>query len=164
MPKGYELDRETIVPLVCERLSKGIALSVICREIGISRRTFNSWRESDPAIDALAQDAKDDGYDALAQQCLEIADTPCEGEEIEYDAAGLLIKRKVGDMLGHRKTQIETRLKLLAKWDPKRYGDRLHQTVTGANDAPLLGVILVPHKQITDHDDDDPLAAQPEAV
>jgi hypothetical protein len=29
------------------------------------------------------------------------------------------------DMLGHRKLQIETRLKLLAKWSPKRYGDKL---------------------------------------
>ena len=28
-------------------------------------------------------------------------------------------------MLGHRKLQIETRLKLLAKWDPKRYGDKV---------------------------------------
>jgi len=163
MPKGYELDRETIVPLVCEQLSKGIALSVICRDIGISRRTFNAWRESDPAIDAMAQDAKDDGYDALAQECLDIANTPIEGDETKYDAEGNLIERKVGDMLAHRKLQIETRLKLLAKWDPKRYGDRLHQTVTGANDAPLLGVILVPHKQTPDHDDDH-LAAQPETV
>ena len=31
----------------------------------------------------------------------------------------------VEDMLGHRKLQIETRLKLLAKWDPKRYGKKL---------------------------------------
>ena len=29
------------------------------------------------------------------------------------------------DMLGHRKLQIETRLKLLAVWDPKRYGNKM---------------------------------------
>jgi hypothetical protein len=29
------------------------------------------------------------------------------------------------DMLGHRKLQIETRLKLLAKFNPKKYGDRI---------------------------------------
>lgn len=163
MPKGFELDRETIVPMVCEQLSKGIALSVICRDIGISRRTFNMWRESDPAIDALAQDAKDDGYDALAQECLDIANTPVEGDETKYDAAGNLIERKVGDMLAHRKLQIETRLKLLAKWDPKRYGDRIKQEISGP-DGTALGVILVPHKQTPDHDNDDPLAAQPETV
>jgi hypothetical protein len=28
-------------------------------------------------------------------------------------------------MLGHRKLQIETRLKMLAKFNPKRYGDKV---------------------------------------
>lgn len=47
------------------------------------------------------------------------------------------------DMLGHRKLQIETRLKLLAKWDPRRYGEKvevngtmtLEQLVAGAGRA-----------------------------
>ena len=34
------------------------------------------------------------------------------------------IKIKREDMLGHRKLQIETRLKLLAKWNPKKWGDK----------------------------------------
>ena len=38
-------------------------------------------------------------------------------------------------MLGHRKLQIETRLKLLAKWNPKKYGDRT--TLAGDPEAPL---------------------------
>ena len=28
-------------------------------------------------------------------------------------------------MLGHRKLRIDTRLKLLAKWNPKKWGDRM---------------------------------------
>jgi len=39
------------------------------------------------------------------------------------------------DMLGHRKLQIETRLKLLAKWNPKKYGDRV--TMAGDAENPL---------------------------
>jgi hypothetical protein len=38
-------------------------------------------------------------------------------------------------MLGHRKLQIETRLKLLAKWDPKRYGDKL--SLSGDKENPI---------------------------
>jgi hypothetical protein len=38
-------------------------------------------------------------------------------------------------MLGHRKLQIETRLKLLAKWNPKKYGDRVQ--LAGDADSPL---------------------------
>ena len=44
----------------------------------------------------------------------------------------------VEDMLGHRKLQIETRLKLLSKWDPKRFGDRV--ALTGADNAPPIQV------------------------
>ena len=39
-------------------------------------------------------------------------------------------------MLGHRKLQVETRLKLLAKWDPKRYGEKL--ALGGADDLPPI--------------------------
>jgi len=39
------------------------------------------------------------------------------------------------DMLGHRKLQIETRLKLLAKWNPKKYGERVQ--VAGDAENPL---------------------------
>ena len=38
-------------------------------------------------------------------------------------------------MLGHRKLQIETRLKLLAKWNPKKYGDRV--TMAGDAENPM---------------------------
>ena len=39
------------------------------------------------------------------------------------------------DMLGHRKLQIETRLKLLAKWNPQKYGDKVQ--VGGDAENPL---------------------------
>jgi hypothetical protein len=41
------------------------------------------------------------------------------------------------DMLGHRKLQIETRLKLLAKWDPKRYGERMATEISGPDGGPI---------------------------
>jgi hypothetical protein len=48
---------------------------------------------------------------------------------------GVEVKRS--DMLGHRKLQVETRLKLLAKWDPKRYGDMVRQEISGPDGAPI---------------------------
>lgn len=35
------------------------------------------------------------------------------------------VEVKRADMIEHRKLRIETRLKLLAKWNPKKYGDKL---------------------------------------
>ena len=65
-----------------------------------------------------------DGYDALAAECLAIANTPLEGIRTKVGKDGVEVTKE--DMLGHRKLQVETRLKLLAKWDPKRYGDRIN--------------------------------------
>jgi hypothetical protein len=39
------------------------------------------------------------------------------------------------DMLGHRKLQIETRLKLLAKFHPTKYGDKV--MLAGDKENPL---------------------------
>ena len=42
-----------------------------------------------------------------------------------------------------RRVRIETRLKLLAKWDPKRYGDRLQAELTGANGGPVRSEVTM---------------------
>jgi hypothetical protein len=68
--------------------------------------------------------ARLEGFDQIALDALRIADTQVEGVEITIDDMGKTTEKR-SDMLGHRKLQVETRLKLLAKWDPKRYGDRV---------------------------------------
>jgi hypothetical protein len=109
---------------IVERLSKGEPLAVICRDEHMpAYRTVYRWMDENAEFSASIASARVDGFDAIAAECLSIADTPEEGEETTVKADGAIEKR-TGDMLGHRKLKIETRLKLLAKWDPKRYGDR----------------------------------------
>jgi hypothetical protein len=82
--------------------------------------------------------AREIGYDALAEQCLMIADTPQMGRKTVYssgDEQRDSVTVTEEEMLGHRKLQIETRLKLLAKWDPKRFGDRVQ--LAGDADQPI---------------------------
>lgn len=67
--------------------------------------------------------ARDIGYDAIAEECLLISDTPQFGQKQVTTAEGTATT--IEDMLGHRKLQIETRLKLLAKFHPTKYGDRV---------------------------------------
>ena len=83
--------------------------------------------------------ARDVGYDAIAEDCLRIADNPMLGEEVSESEDEEGVKRitvKRVDMLGHRKLQIETRLKLLAKFNPKKYGDRV--THGGDDESPVV--------------------------
>lgn len=91
---------------VIERLSDGEPLTRICRDLGIHRGTFRRWRKRDAELDAAFLQARDDGHDAIADECLEISDAK-------------------GDDPGCRKVRVYTRLQLLAKWDPRRWGDKL---------------------------------------
>jgi hypothetical protein len=92
-----------------------------------------SWAAQDKNLSERIAQAREQGYDAIAEDLLAIADTPLMGETETSSANGLTITRQ--DMLGHRKLQIETRLKLLAKWNPKKYGDR--QILAGDKDNPV---------------------------
>lgn len=116
-----ELGRE-----ICDRLSTGEPLVDICSDPHMPAvRTVSDWRDAHQAFSADFARARDDGYDAIAAECLRIADTPLIGRETLTKGKGGKTEREVrkADMLGHRKLQIETRLKLLARWDPRRYGE-----------------------------------------
>ncbi len=121
---------------ICERLADGEPLRVICREEHMpSWRAVYHWIEKDKDFASHIARARVLGFDAIAEEALEIANTPVIGEETE--TLGDSVKYKRGDMLGHRKLQVETRLKLLAKWCPAKYGDRTAMELTGANGGPV---------------------------
>lgn len=132
-----------IAQQMCEQLSEGIPLREICRQEGFPAwRTVYDWMAKDPDLAAAIAHARDVGYDALAEDCLRIADTPVLGEEISESEDEEGVKRvtvKKVDMLGHRKLQIETRLKLLAKFNPKKYGDRV--THAGDDENPVVAEV-----------------------
>lgn len=134
---------------MCNLLAEGIPLREICRREGFPAwRTVYDWMYRDDqavaagggvGLSASIARAREIGYDALAEQCLMIADTPQMGRRTVYssgaeeDEDSMTVTEE--DMLGHRKLQIETRLKLLAKWDPKRFGDRVQ--LAGDADQPI---------------------------
>jgi hypothetical protein len=121
---------------IIEGLSAGIPLTVICQPDNMPGVvTVYDWMKADPDLSEHIARARNAGWDAIALQALTIADTPQEGIEHTDTPEGPRIKR--GDMLGHRKLQVETRLKLLAKWDPKRYGERITQELSGPDGGPI---------------------------
>jgi hypothetical protein len=130
-----------IATKIVEQLSEGIPLREICRQEGMPAwRTIYDWMYQDDVsgaasvgLSAAIARAREIGYDKMAEECIEIANTPMFGEVKTIDGDKLIVRRE--DMLGHRKLQIETRLKLLAKWNPKKYGDRLMHA--GDADSPV---------------------------
>lgn len=131
---------QTKADTICQQLADGVNLREICRAEGMPAwRTVYDWSEANPEFAAAIARARVSGYDAIAHEVLEIADTPLEGVETTTKANGD-VESKRGDMLGHRKLRIETRLKLLAKWDPKRYGEKMQ--LAGDLDQPLIVKVL----------------------
>lgn len=127
---------QAIADEICERMSDGEPLREICRDDRMPAwRTVYGWQAANPDFLARIAHARDAGEEAIFQDCLRIADTPLIGEEVEESDNGKKVKR--GDMLGHRKLQIETRLKLLAKWNPRKYGDKLDVNHGGQSENPL---------------------------
>lgn len=124
-----ELEDELI-----EWISSGQTLRAFCRQEGKPAwKTVYIWLENDPEFSTRFARARELGHDAIAEEALQIADTPMEGVITTVDADGT--KTVTEDMLGHRKLQVETRLKLLAKWNPKKYGDRV--ALAGDPSAPV---------------------------
>ena len=97
-------------------ISEGKTLRAFCRQSGYpSKSTIYNVLDSDSELSGRIARARDQGHDALAEECLEIADCA-------EDA-------NIG------KLQVWTRLQLLAKWNPKKYGERT--VLAGDADAPL---------------------------
>jgi hypothetical protein len=127
-------DAETIY--AC--LSEGKSLLSICEVMGIAYSTARGWERDNPEHAANSTRARELGCHFLAEQCLQIADTPLEGVETTSKPGGIVEERR-GDMLGHRKLQIDTRMRLIGKWAPKVYGDKL--AIGGADDLPPVAVV-----------------------
>jgi len=120
---------------ITDRLSKGEPLAVICRDKHMPAvRTVSHWKESNPAFLADFARARDEGFDAIAQDCLEIADET--GRDTKYTDQGHVIPD--GEWISRSRLRVETRLKLLAKWCPKRYGEKVELEHSGDVDIHVI--------------------------
>ena len=141
-PKGRPcLYTPEIAAEVLNRMGGGETLTSICRDAHLpSDAVIWDWSSEDrrpndvPAT--FASDfarARARGHDAIAAGTLEIADDGRNDwmERHGEDSLGWAIN---GEHVSRSKLRIETRLKLLAKWD-KRYGDRV--ALTGEGGGPI---------------------------
>lgn len=121
---------------ICDWISEGNTLRAFCRLEGKpSFKTVYRWLDEHVEFQVAMDRARDLGADAIAQEALEIADTPEYGTIKTVEGDKVTIRNE--DMLGHRKLRVETRLKLLAKWHPKKYGDRIVNELVGKDGGPI---------------------------
>jgi len=119
MARPRRTDADQVKQDVLLGVMGGVPLTVIARRNGVSRRTVELWAERDAQFAEELAAARALGWDQLASECLEIADDTSEDTLVQPD--GSLSPN--GAAVLSRRLRIETRLRLLAKWDSGRYGD-----------------------------------------
>lgn len=136
---------QEIADAICSKLAEGNSLRSVLREEGMpSIGTFLRWVSERPELADQYAHARALCIDAMAEDIIDIADTPQIGQKTVSKASGLEITE--GDMVEHRRLRIESRKWLLAKVAPKKYGDRITQEHTGEGGGPVRIVA-------TDHDE-----------
>lgn len=124
-----------LIAEICERLSVGEPLAAICRDEKMpAARTVREWKEKREDVSAAIAQARDDGWDYLAADCLNIADDNGKDTRITMDGNEITDH----DVIQRSKLRVDTRLKLLAKWNPKKYGDKLDLTTDGDKLQPTV--------------------------
>lgn len=108
---------------ICEDVANGKTLTAAAKDRGVSASTVRYQLMMDEQLFAVSARARESGCDALADECIEIADDPT------IDAAD-------------KRIRIDTRIRLIGKWS-KRYSDKVtvetNSTVTHKYDLDSLG-------------------------
>lgn len=136
---------QALFDAICERIANGESLRAICAEDGMPRQaTVFRWLAADKQSEGLLCEqyarAREAQADALFDQVLEIADTPLIGQkrkilanqevgpegELGEDTIVRVVEITEGDMIEHRRLQVDARKWMAGKLRPKVYGDKLN--------------------------------------
>lgn len=109
-PSSYN---EEIASEIVERLSNGEPMKTICKDDHMpSYITVLRWQRAHVEFGNLTARAKADGTHALADQCIEIADDPMIDPQ-------------------NKRIMVDTRIRLIGKWNSRAYGDKVEVENTG---------------------------------
>lgn len=112
-----------LADIICERLANGEPLAKICRDDDMpGYSTVRRWESDKPEFQALSLRARMDGTHFLADDSIRIAD------DTEIDPQ-------------HKRIMVDTRLRLIGKWNRKDYGDKNTTELTGADGGPIQSAV-----------------------
>lgn len=112
---------------IVARVATGEPLAPVCRDVGLGLSTWYEWCRDRADLAAAIARAREAGEEIILAGTLEIADAPPPLTAMGATDSGAV---------QHAKLRIDTRLKLLAKWNPRKWGEKVQ--VGGADDLPAL--------------------------
>ena len=113
-----------VIEEVLSRIAQGETLAALGRELGFHPNNWAVRIREDEELAIAYQRARDVGADVIAEDALRIID-----EEplriVEVDDEGKTSHGRLDSAaVAWAKNRAELRLKLLAKWNPKKYGEK----------------------------------------
>lgn len=115
--------------LICQMVADGNSTMEISRQLDIPDSTIFSWRLLDPTFGAAYEQARSVRFDRMAEECMIIADDTTNDDVIDQHG----FRRPNKEWIARSRVKIDTRLRLLALWDPKRYGAKLEVNSNNRN-------------------------------
>lgn len=117
---------------ILDDVSEGIPLAESCRTHDVGRTTIYDRRDADTAFAERLARARELGEEAIAESTLAIADDGrndwVERHGDDDKNAGWHLN---GEHVQRSKLRVDTRLKLLAVWNPTKYGSKVDVTSAG---------------------------------
>ena len=128
-----------VIEEVLSRIAQGETLAALARELGFHPQSWVDRMRADEGLALAYAHARDVGADVIAEQALEIIDAAPE-RIIEVDDEGKTLQGRIDSAaVAWAKNRAEMRLKLLAKWHPKKYGDKQTHEI-GNKDGETLKI------------------------
>lgn len=106
----------------------GLSCFKACKAVGVPNSTFMLWVSKDTDLAERYARAREDLIERIAEETIEIADSPVGSTLAGGTDSGAVQKQKL---------QVDTRKWLLAKLAPKKYGEKIEQTVQGPEGGPV---------------------------
>jgi len=126
-PKRPADFNDEIFDIICERMTEGKGLRKICEDPEMpSRQTFLRWIEKDTGRQSKYQAAREALMDWYGEEILTIA---WDSSKDTIPADGKRPARCDNEWVNRSRLKVDTLKFLMAKLHPRRYGDRLPETV-----------------------------------
>jgi hypothetical protein len=109
---------EEVAERICELLSENGSVRATCEEVGIARTTLDRWTDENEGFATAIARAKRAGFDNRA--------------EIAVD------KAKAGGEPLRARLAFDAERWYLSKIDPKRYGEKISQEISGPDGGPVM--------------------------
>jgi len=120
-------DRLVISQMVIDGMRSGLSAFKACQIAGVPQSTFSRWVDDDVTLAENYARAREALIEKMANELLEIADTPVGSTDSGATDSGAVQKQRL---------QVDTRKWLLSKLAPKKYGDKIEVSGDPAN--PLV--------------------------